>query len=55
MTPARRSEGGAAWPRWQDPIARGYAVTEAVDAARERIGRRIFATWDPHDSMRWYG
>jgi len=28
---------------------RGKVMTEAVDAARERIGRRILKTWDPHD------
>ena len=28
---------------------KGQAMTDAVDAARERIGRAIFATWDPHD------
>ena len=28
---------------------RGKAMTEAVDAARDRIGRAIFATWAAHD------
>ena len=28
---------------------KGKAMTEAVDAARDRIGRAIFATWEPHD------
>ncbi|MGO9935708.1 MAG: MarR family winged helix-turn-helix transcriptional regulator [Steroidobacteraceae bacterium] len=28
---------------------KGKAMTEAVDAARERIGRRILKTWDPHE------
>jgi DNA-binding MarR family transcriptional regulator len=28
---------------------RGKAMTDLVDAARERIGRAIFATWDAHD------
>jgi DNA-binding MarR family transcriptional regulator len=28
---------------------KGKAMTQAVDAARERLGRRIFKTWDPHD------
>jgi DNA-binding MarR family transcriptional regulator len=28
---------------------KGKRMTAAVDAARERIGRRIFKTWDPHD------
>jgi DNA-binding MarR family transcriptional regulator len=29
--------------------ANGKVMTEAVDAARERIGRRILKSWDPHD------
>jgi DNA-binding MarR family transcriptional regulator len=29
--------------------AKGKAMTDRVDAARERIGRAIFATWDAHD------
>ncbi len=28
---------------------KGKVMTDAVDAARERIGRRIFKSWDPHD------
>ncbi len=28
---------------------KGKLMTAAVDAARERIGRRIFKTWDSHD------
>ena len=28
---------------------KGKAMTDAVDAARERIGREIFATWDDRD------
>jgi len=28
---------------------KGKAMTDAVDMARERIGRAIFATWDEHD------
>jgi DNA-binding MarR family transcriptional regulator len=28
---------------------KGKVMTQAVDAARERIGRRIFKTWDPND------
>jgi DNA-binding MarR family transcriptional regulator len=27
----------------------GKVMTQAVDAARERIGRRIFKSWDPGD------
>jgi DNA-binding MarR family transcriptional regulator len=29
--------------------SKGRAMTEAVDTAREQIGRRIFKNWDPHD------
>jgi DNA-binding MarR family transcriptional regulator len=29
--------------------AKGKAMTDAVDAARERIGRAVFATWDERD------
>jgi len=29
--------------------AKGKAMTDRVDAARERIGGVIFETWDPHD------
>ncbi len=29
--------------------AEGKAMTDRVDAARERIGRAIFATWEPRD------
>jgi DNA-binding MarR family transcriptional regulator len=28
---------------------KGKAMTDLVDAARERIGRTIFETWDAHD------
>src|SRR5437868_6524280 len=28
---------------------KGKAMTDLVDAARERIGRAIFATWETHD------
>lgn len=28
---------------------RGKAMTDRVDAARERLGRRILDSWDPHD------
>jgi DNA-binding MarR family transcriptional regulator len=28
---------------------KGKAMTDAVDAARDRIGRAIFATWEPQD------
>jgi DNA-binding MarR family transcriptional regulator len=29
--------------------AKGKAMTDLVDAAREKVGRAIFATWDSHD------
>jgi DNA-binding MarR family transcriptional regulator len=29
--------------------SRGKEMTLAVDRARERIGRRFFKAWDPHD------
>ena len=29
--------------------AKGKAMTDRVDAARERIGRAIFKTWEAHD------
>ena len=29
--------------------AKGKAMTDRVDAAREKIGRAIFKTWDPRD------
>ena len=29
--------------------AKGKAMTDLVDAARDRIGRAIFETWDTHD------
>ncbi|RUM25316.1 MarR family transcriptional regulator [Rhizobium vallis] len=28
---------------------KGKAMTDRIDAARERMGRAIFATWDEHD------
>jgi DNA-binding MarR family transcriptional regulator len=32
---------------------KGKAMTDLVDAARERIGRAIFETWDAHASTNW--
>jgi DNA-binding MarR family transcriptional regulator len=29
--------------------AKGKAMTDLVDTAREKVGRAIFATWDAHD------
>jgi len=29
--------------------AKGKAATDRLDAARERMGRAIFESWDPHD------
>jgi DNA-binding MarR family transcriptional regulator len=28
---------------------KGKAMTDAVDAARDRIGRAVFSTWEPND------
>ncbi len=44
-------QAGAADRRVREAIvtAKGKTMTDAVDAARERIGRRIFATWDDHE------
>jgi DNA-binding MarR family transcriptional regulator len=43
--------GSAADRRVREAVvtAKGKAMTELVDAARERIGRAIFASWDAHD------
>ena len=47
---ARREES-AADRRMREAVItpKGSAMTNLVDAARERIGRTIFETWDPHD------
>ena len=44
-------QAGAADRRVREAVVtpKGKAMTNAVDAARERIGRGIFATWDDHD------
>jgi DNA-binding MarR family transcriptional regulator len=44
-------QAGAADRRVREAIvtAKGKTMTDAVDAARERIGRQIFATWDGHE------
>jgi DNA-binding MarR family transcriptional regulator len=46
-----RRRGSPADRRVREAIIspKGKAMTDLVDAARERIGRAIFATWDPHD------
>lgn len=46
---ARR--GSAADRRVREAVItpKGKAMTDMVDAARDRIGRAIFATWDAHD------
>jgi DNA-binding MarR family transcriptional regulator len=43
--------GGAADRRVREAIvtAKGKAMTDLVDDARERIGRAIFATWEAQD------
>jgi len=44
-------KGSAADRRVREAIVspKGKAMTDLVDAARERIGRAIFATWEAHD------
>jgi DNA-binding MarR family transcriptional regulator len=44
-------QAGAADRRIREAIVtpKGKAMTDAVDTARERIGRAIFATWDKRD------
>jgi DNA-binding MarR family transcriptional regulator len=44
-------QGSAADRRVREAVitSKGKAMTNLVDAARERIGRAIFATWDAHD------
>ena len=44
-------EAGAADRRVREAIVtpKGKATTEAVDKARERIGRATFANWDERD------
>lgn len=43
--------GGVADRRVREAIIspKGKAMTDRIDAARERMGRAIFATWDEHD------
>jgi DNA-binding MarR family transcriptional regulator len=45
------SKGSAADRRVREVVItpKGKAMTDRVDAARERIGRAIFETWDAHD------
>jgi DNA-binding MarR family transcriptional regulator len=44
-------QGSAADRRVREAVItpKGKAMTDLVDAAREKIGRAIFATWDAHD------
>jgi DNA-binding MarR family transcriptional regulator len=46
-----KRRGSAADRRVREAVIspKGKAMTTLVDAARERIGRAIFETWDPHD------
>jgi DNA-binding MarR family transcriptional regulator len=46
-----RRQGRAADRRVREAVIspKGKAMTDLVDAARERIGRAIFASWDAHD------
>lgn len=43
--------GGAADRRVREAVIapKGKAMTDRVDAAREKIGRAVFQTWDPHE------
>jgi DNA-binding MarR family transcriptional regulator len=45
----RRESAGDRRVREAAVTAKGKAMTDLVDAARERIGRAIFARWDTHD------
>jgi DNA-binding MarR family transcriptional regulator len=45
----RRSNGADRRVREAVITASGKAMTDLVDAARERIGRTIFKTWDAHE------
>jgi DNA-binding MarR family transcriptional regulator len=44
-------QGSAADRRVRDAVItpKGKAMTDLLDAARERIGSAIFASWEPHD------
>jgi DNA-binding MarR family transcriptional regulator len=44
-------QGSAADRRVREAVVtpKGKAMTDRVDAARDRIGRAIFETWDAHD------
>jgi len=46
-----KRQGSTADRRVREAVitARGKTMTDLVDAARERIGRAIFETWDTHD------
>ena len=44
-------QAGAADRRVREAVVspKGKAMTDAVDAARDRIGRAIFSTWETHE------
>lgn len=46
-----RRQAGATDARVREAVvtSQGKSMTDAVDAARERLGREIFADWDPDD------
>lgn len=46
-----RRQAGAKDGRIREAVVtpQGKAMTDAVDAARERLGRAIFADWEPRD------
>jgi DNA-binding MarR family transcriptional regulator len=50
-----KRQGSAADRRVREAVitVKGRAMTDLVDAARERIGRAIFATWDAPDVDRF--
>jgi DNA-binding MarR family transcriptional regulator len=44
-----RREGADRRVREANVTAKGKAMTDRVDAARERLGRVVFESWDAHD------
>lgn len=46
-----RRQAGAADGRVREAVItlEGKAMTDAIDAARERMGAAIFSDWDPHE------
>jgi DNA-binding MarR family transcriptional regulator len=46
---ARRPNPADARVREAAITAKGKVMTDAVDAARDRLGRAVFKSWEPHD------